>query len=239
MHDAHTAGKYAWMIFFAILPPVVAGFHGDIIHTSYLLSTLPTLIIIAGLGLRVMTVMNRYIGWVCVGIVMWIMAEQALTVVSSTPSVSYYRWMQEISSAIHKDYQRQAPEGGSEPKIALAVIAGEYLPYDGWGTGALWYFLEEQFGRKLVSLQDWGVNFSPVVGKATYFYVLCDYRGMARDPADLCTEKFRSVRDYLMEEKQEIYTSDEFSLWRFRIDPSKLAGGDNMVYPDPRILLDK
>lgn len=225
--------KYWWMLVFAITAPIIAGFHGDIIHESYLLGTLPVLIIVVAIGLRVVLFHNRYIGFVCIGIVVWIFAEQALTIVNQVPIRSYYTQMQEISNAIHEDYVAlREPASDREPRIALAVLAGKYLPYDGWGTGALWFFLEERFGRRLVRLYDRGENFLPIERNATHFYVLCDYRGLQRAPADGCVRRFRSIRNYLKAGEEEIFRSGEFALWRFRIDSSKPIGGYNVVYPD-------
>ncbi len=224
--------KYWWMLVFAITPPVVAGFHGDIIHTSYLLGTLPMLIIVVAIGLRVVLAHNRYIGFVCIGIVVWIFAEQALTVVYQVPIRSYYKQMQEISKTIYEDYLHEDSTSDNQPKLALAVLAGKYLPYDGWGTGALWYVLEERFGQRLVRLRDSAENFSPMVSDATHFYVLCDYRGLAREPENLCVQRFRSIRDYLLVGEEEVFRSGEFAVWRFRIDPSQRIGGYNAVYPD-------
>lgn len=230
--DASVARKYWWMVAFVVVPPLVAGFHGDIVHTSYMLSTLPVLIVFIAIGVRVIMAMNRYVAWVCIFIALWIFAEQSLTEIRDVPVKSYYRKIQEISQVIYENYSAQEPANESEPKIALAVLAGPYLPYDGWGTAALWYFLEDAFGRRLVALRDQGENFSQVIRPASYFYVLCDYRGLWREPANVCTDKFRSIRKYLMAGEQKIYASEEFEVWRFGIDPSIPAGVYNMVYPE-------
>lgn len=230
-HDMVRMRKYWWMVLFAVTPPIIASFHGDIIHPSYLLSALPFLLILAALGLRAILAMNRYVGWVCVFIIIWIFAEQALTVIQEVPPRSYYEQLRNVSQAIYEDYRVKDPVVESEPKIALAALAGRYLPYDGWGTGALWYFLEDQFGNQLVDLSDYGVNFVPVVTKPDYFYVLCDYRGFTRGPYDSCIRDFTKARSYLLDGNEQVYTSDIFDVWRFRIDTTKQVPNYNVAYP--------
>lgn len=231
--DPVTRKKYWWMVLFAIAPPVVAGFHGDIIHTSYMLSVLPLHMLIIAMGIRVIMVKNRYIAFVCLLLVVAVFSEQALTVHAEAPKTSYYHQLQDVAVSLYDDYRLQEADTitGGEPRIALAVLAGRYLPQDRWGTGALWYFLEDYFDRKLVRLHDDDVNFAPIIQNPRYFYVLCDYRGFTRGAEDKCIQNFRDVRTYLMADEEKVYTSGVFDLWRFRIDETQSVKSYNVMYP--------
>lgn len=230
--DPVTRKKYWWMVLFAVVPPVVAGLHGDIVHTSYMLSVLPLHILIIAMGIRVIMVKNRYIALMCLLLVVGVFTEQALTVNAEAPRKSYYQQFQEVAVSLYNDYVLQEPEAiAEEPRIALAALAGRYLPQDRWGTGALWYFLEDYFDRRLVRLHDDDVNFAPIIEKPRYFYVLCDYRGFARGEDDTCIQRFRSARTYLMDNEEKVYTSEVFDLWRFRIDETQPVKSYNVMYP--------
>ncbi len=229
--DPVARNKYWWMVVFALTPPVVAGFHGDIIHTSYMLSVLPLHILIIAMGIRVIMAKNKYIAIVCLLLVVAVFSEQALTVHAEAPKRSYYRQLQDVAVALYNDYLLQEPNAKSEePRIALAVLGGRYLPQDRWGTGALWFFLEDYFSRRLVRLHDDDVNFSPTIQKPRYFYVLCDYRGFVRGEGDKCLQKFRGARAYLMPDEEKVYTSGLFDLWRFRIDEAQSVENYNVMY---------
>jgi len=230
-HQKHSGSRsYWWMLGFAVIPPLVAGFHGDSIHTYYMLGTLPILLFIIAAGLRALLARNRYVGLVCIGIILWIFMEQALTVVSEVPQRSYFQQLREVSNRLYDDYRVREPAGEAPPAIALAVLAGKTLPYDGWGTGALWYFLEEHFKQRLVRLDNYGTNFFPVVRRPSYFYVLCDYRGFGR--GDTCTGNFKTARAYLLDRKEEkIYAAGPFVLWLFYINPALPVPNYNIAYP--------
>ena len=91
-HQKHSGSRsYWWMICFAVIPPLVAGFHGDSVHTYYMLGTLPVLLFIIAAGLHALLSWNRYVGIVCIGIVLWIFIEQASTVITEVPRRPYVR----------------------------------------------------------------------------------------------------------------------------------------------------
>jgi hypothetical protein len=195
-----------------------------------MLGTLPVLLFIIAAGLRALLARNRYVWLVCIGIVLWIFVEQASTVITEVPKRPYVQQLREVSNMLYDDYRFREPVAGTSPSIALAVLAGKNLPYDGWGTGALWYFLEEHFKQRLVRLDNYGTNFSPVIQHPSYFYVLCDYRGLG--PDDRCTRDFRAARTYLLDKKEEkIYAAGPFALWLFYINPSLPVSNYNIVYP--------
>ena len=232
-NHTHTGSRsYWWMICFAVIPPLIAGFHGDSVHTYYMLGTLPVLLFIIAAGLRALLARNRYVGLVCIGIVLWIFTEQALTVVSEVPKKPYVEQLRKVANVLYDDYRARSPAAGKPPAIALAVLAGKTLPYDGWGTGALWYFLEEYFRQPLVRLDNYGTNFFPIIQRPSYFYVLCDHRGFASGSGSACTRDFRAARPYLLDRKEEkIYASAPFVLWLFYINPSLPVSNYNIAYP--------
>lgn len=230
-HDNVTREKYWWMVLFAIVPPVVAGFHGDIIHTSYMLGVLPVLLMLIAIGIRVIMANNRYIALIVVFLVVGVFSEQALTVNAEAPTRSYYLQLQDVSRALYDDYRKIEPQHVAEASIALAVVSQAHLPLDKWGTSAMWYFLEDYFNKRLVSLSDYGTNFVSVIQKPRYFYVLCDYRVFAQSARSECIQKFRNARTYLLDGETMIYTSGEFDVWRFRIDETQEIGDYNVVYP--------
>lgn len=224
-------GQYWWMLLFAVVPPIIAGFHGDIIHPFYLLSTLPILIIIIGIGLRSLMALNRYVGVVCMFVIVWIFLEQALTVVGEVPRKSYFEQLRDVSKTIHQDYRALDSATPEVPQIALAILAGKYLPYDGWGNGSLWYFLEDYFGRRLINLDDYGTNFVPVVKAPVYFYVVCDNRGFDKEQEDMCVTRFLGARNYISGKPVKVYESEPFVVWRFAINPLIQVKDYNIAYP--------
>lgn len=214
------AGLFAALV----LPVLFVGFYNWTIYPNYLYSVLTAYIIALGITMRQLFDVNRFVA-LCVLLVVIVYFSQLAIIRSNAPvSVSYYDQQRDVAAAIYRDFTKTERIGPRPqkpvfplPAFTLATLSSTpYLWYDGWATGATWYFLEDYFGYRLVGLTKTESNFYPLVRHPKYFYVICDHRENAR-AEDVCFRRFTSARTYLARSYDTIYTSPTYTVWRFQI----------------------
>jgi hypothetical protein len=224
-HQTHQSRMHQiwWLILYIVIPMYIAGVYGATMRDSYLIGLIPLMLFLVSIGLRTMMSHNRILGIILVGalIVLWLPDAGIDRRIAMRLPRSYFDQFYEISGSIASDYRNSMPTSGEVvPKLGLALVADASGHFDGWGTTAFWYFLEDMFHTRLIRLADNDQSYSVVVKQPTVIYAICDYRGLPRYPANLCVRMFRSKRSYLLPGEKLIYSSTMFEIWRFGVSPA-------------------
>ncbi len=208
---------------------------GFITHT-YIAAVLPFFIISIAIALRILIEINFFPGLLITTTICLIFYSSIkFYKTDNTPKISYHNQKYLMAKTIFDDLKLNQSENSKQFSLALLTTI-KNMPYDLWGTSGLWYHLEIFLDRKLVSLTDHGVNFFPDINtdsnNISLIYFACDHRSNPELIETECLERFRSVRSYLTEEPKVIYSSAEFTLWKFQLDEEQQTQPLNYVYAD-------
>jgi hypothetical protein len=208
---------------------------GFIAHT-YITAVLPFIIISIAISLRIIIKMNVSAGLLIITVMCFIFYSLAKFYrINNTPTISYHNQKYLMAKAISDNLKLNQSESPNKFSLALLTTI-KNMPYDLWGTSGIWYYLEIFLDRKLVTLTNHGVNFFPDdqgdPNNTSYFYLICDHRVHTELIETECLERFKSVRPYLTEEPDIIYSSAEFTLWKFVINTKQQLFPYNYVYTD-------
>lgn len=233
--QARISAVYGYLLMLVFLPPFIAALFGNDIHAVYILGVLPVTLLLMAIGLRIVVRLNRILGVLLVVLFALVNVGYVQREIHLVGSPDYYSVMHNIAIHVASDYRSITPSGSiapSQPRFVIAMMT-KNVPFDGWGAGSIWFFLEDIFQMRLITLIDLGVNFSPVIRDVRYIYVICDYRDNAGGTFQLCANKFRSVRTYLALGEKLVYKIPSFTVWRFAVDSNAAKLPDyNMVYLD-------
>ena len=222
---------FFWIFLAAVVPFFIVGFYNSDVHPNYFYSVLAVWLLVFGLAVRKMIEMNRVFGWCFLAGALVLFFIQSVSRSNPQTFVSYYDQQRRVAQAIYADYRRTGvPEQG--PLFTLATLSSTpYLWYDGWATGATWYFLEQDFGQQLVRLSDTGANFVPLVSRPVFIYVICDHR---ENPyaGSACRRRFAGYRTYLSDAYTTVYQTQVYTVWRYSIVRPAPGNQYNIGYPD-------
>lgn len=220
-----------WLFTYATVPLFIASIQNVPVRATYFLGTLPAFLLLIVLGLRTMWKGNRPVtGTVFFLILLFFLRQNQNEHIALRLYGDIYQQYRSIASAVVSD---NASLDAQADVRAAAVVMGEYLPYDGW-SGAFWFALEEKTGMQLVSLTNYGANFTPIdEPSARFMYLVCDNRmGLSTKG---CVSLFRSVRPYVLPGETEVYARGEFTVYRVSLDSRIAVSSHNEYYP-PEIL---
>lgn len=210
-HDTVFRSRFGWYIAIFVTGFVVSGFNRTNANSSYLLSLLPMALLFCALAIRTLAERHPMLSVALATVFVWLFLPHTIKQISSTQTLSVYERLRIVSERIVEDYEAQKTSQEQTPQYALAAIV-DNLPYDGWGTSGMWYFLERHYNMPLVRLINAGVNYVPRYVDARVVYVLCDVEDT---DSDACVRRFRSVRPYLYDGEVNIYASESYAVWKF------------------------
>ena len=198
---------------------------------TYLLALLPFFLIILAIGIYELFSINHLLGFLFLCIVLFQQYLYSLKEVTYyIPKESFYEQNFKISQVIFTDYF-SSNKVNKEPNFALALLTTSgTLPFDGWGTSGFWFNLEKLTNKKLVKNTDYGVNSKPLVKNADIIYLICDHRTKKKLVKTECLDRFIDARDYLDPNYQKIFSSDTYTVWKFKIDGDKEKPRSSHLY---------
>lgn len=216
------------------------GLYNGHISPTYLFSILTVIVVMQGLAIRWVGQWSRIGAMACAVCISFFLFRISIERTAAPAVSSQFEQHKSVADAIYTDYvgmrvsddSVENGDGGSfsVPSFVLATLsAAPYLVYDGWGTGSSWYWLEQYFSRRLVSLTDSVTNFSPLVQRPRYFYVICDHRDNP-DAAPVCMRRFVGARAYLSASYTTVFATKSYTVWRYAISPDYQGTAYNVAY---------
>jgi len=207
------------------------------IADTYLLSTLPFFLIIISIGIYQLFTLNYWLGLALLIIFPTRMYMSSTSMIYyHPPKISFYEQKKNMSQVIFDDYFKD--DKNKEPKFAMAFLkAKDDLPFDGWGTTGFWFHLEKMTNKKLIKTTSFGVNMTPLVQDADTFYLICEHRYFdqleERNKINsTCVNRFVKVRNYIDDDYQKIFQSENYTIWKMPILENKKIKNYNYTYPD-------
>lgn len=230
-----------WLFASVIIPVFLYSIYTGHITPTYLLSLIPISLILIGITIRIIISMRPIIGVAILSALVYFFMNQSHPLYKVPFLESIYRKNLLVANAIYLDYVNindgiSSVLNGTNrdieiPSIIIATLdVSGYLVYDGWGTGSTWFWLEDLFHQRLISLTDYGNNFVPNVTSPKYFYVICDHRDVGFNYADVCLKRFTLARSYVSKTYESIFQSNTYTVWRFGIINSPQGQFYNIAY---------
>ena len=208
-------------------------FSGRIANT-YLLSSLPFFLILLSLGLRQLISINKLFGLIIVGWILYFLYIPTNHLLFfNTPAESFRQQNYKIAKLIYRDSIKNNQDKKQPINFGIASLSTiENLPFDGWATSGIWFYLEKLFDQKLIKLTSIGVSHSPLIRKINDLYFICDHRVLSERINESCLNRFTKNRNYLVDYPKKIYQSQNYTVWKTKINPKKNPGSYYKVYRD-------
>lgn len=228
---------YGMVIMLCLSAVVILGlYRSEVMHT-YVLGVFTIVLCFIAFGIRELFSLNRWIGALVLMIISIQLTTHSVDRMRASPGISYYKQHEAIAGAIYDDFVfRTGLSADSEmtidPDFIVVTLSDPpFFVYDAWGSGATWFWLEKYFGRPLVSIVPYGVNFMPRYLSPRMMYLVCDTRN-GSSGVENCLLRFIKPRSYISIDPVIIYRTDMFKIWRFNIEDSTYTGGLYHVYTE-------
>ncbi len=208
-----------WIFNSFLISYLLSIFFGGNLLQSYVSGFVPFLLIGIAVGLRIIILKNRFVGYLLTGVLLIALTQTSKNALYfDLPATSYYEKSRQATNAIYQDYNLnhiQLNNDNLEDFGVVTLVTGNPQPFDGWGTSGIWFLLEQKFKHPLVKLSDWGVNSYPLASNPTFLYMVCDHRTNPELIEKECLNRFTGVRDYLLPNEKKIWETADVTVWRF------------------------
>jgi hypothetical protein len=219
---------YGWFISLLVVATVSVMLYGGFVGTSYVIVLVPLYLLVFAQCISQSYRRNRLLGLLLWSLILCDFGMRMASQVRAVPQVSYEVAQQEIAKVIRSDYDSIASPTTTPTYILAMISTGGILSYDLWGTGGIWYSLEDLYHQRLIRISDSGVNFDPIEQHPSMMYLICDHRSWYPQDESLCLTLFRKKRIYVGKETL-VRRADEYTLWRFPITVAVPSGRYNEI----------
>ena len=209
-------------ILFMIFSSLLLIFYKIYVAESYLLYLFPFILILLSLILRFVLLKNRYLGILFISLffVNGIVTTNN-SVFKNLPQVSYHDTQKAIAYKIAEHYQSLENHRDEDlPELLLTwYTTSRNMPYDGWGTSGVWFYLEKIFNLDLVVNTNYGLNHTPINKYPTIIYMICDDRLHLNLVETECIEPFKKA--YNITTINKLTDFGELTVWFSTINKNK------------------
>lgn len=210
-------------------------FYKHYVAETYLLYLFPFILISMALILRKIIERFRIGGSILsVFIIGWMLQFSWTHTLAYLPTVSYHDQQRQLAEIIAADYRQQDLDLNNRyPELLITWYTTTYnMPFDGWGSSGIWYYLEDIFAQKLVINTSYGLNHTPLYKRPKLVYMICDHRSRAELVPTECEARF--LKSYVIKTNSfvKIKTGENLSLWRATIDNPNNREIRNTVHQD-------
>lgn len=210
-------------------------FYRHYVAETYLLFIFPFFLILLALILRLLIENKPTIGWVFTGLSIFFLLNASLkNILQNLPPISYHDQQKELAQVIYDDYTSKSllnVQKTPDLLISWYTTTGN-MPFDGWGSSGIWYYLENNFNQKLVTNTNYGLNHTPINKYPQTVYMICDHRLESNLVQIECLDRFK--KSYLIFEDSisQIWTGENLSVWRAELKTGKSYQTINVVHQD-------
>jgi len=211
-------------------------FYKHFVAATYLLFILPFFITILALGLRLILQKNRLFGIVVIIITITSMAATTYhRIFVNLPKTSFHNQQQEIAEQVYKHYQSLDYKiyDLNQPSLLISMYTTtQNMPFDGWGTSGVWFYLEKYFKQPLVENTSYGVNHKPINRFPKVIYMVCDHRVLPEMIDQECLQRFKNA--YQLEDDKVILINKNLnlSLWGTLLNQNQKKLIRNVVHKE-------
>lgn len=208
-------------------------FYKHYVAETYLLFIFPFFLVLIALVMRLLIDKKPILGWALTIFSIYMMFNFSIkNIFVSLPSNSFHNQQMELSKNIYEDYiETNLTAKQDQPDLLISwYTTTRNMPFDGWGTSGVWYYLEENFQKKLVNNTSYGLNHTPINKYPQVIYMVCDYRLDKELIQEECINRFK--KSYLITEGsiKKINDSENLSLWSARLKNGKIKTTTNVVH---------
>lgn len=210
-------------------------FYKRFVTETYLLFIFPFFITLLALSLSTFIKHFKIIGWGITLASVLIMASFTLMhSFQNLPINSFQNQQKNTAQTIYDHYQSlNLEEANPQPSLLITwyTTIGN-MPFDGWGTSGIWYYLEQFFQKKLVFLTKNSLNHTPINKYPKIIYMVCDHREKPQLIEKECVSRFMKSYPILNNEIDELSSNPEISVWSAKVDPRQNRYIKNVVHQD-------
>lgn len=213
-----------FLIACCIVPILLFSIYIGHVSPTYVLSLIPIYLIILGIAIRILIKKQCVVGVLLGCVIVCFFANSAYRLSRNIIGESFYTKNRFVAEAIYRDYIREEGSISKELKANQDTVPSfrlmtfsmfPYMIFDGWAPSSVWYWLEEFFQLRLVSIDSSENNFTPRVESPKYLYVICDHRDTGRDSSDICLQRFVDAVQNVSKTYNVVYVSPTYTVWRF------------------------
>jgi 4-amino-4-deoxy-L-arabinose transferase-like glycosyltransferase len=202
---------------------------------TYLLFIFPFFLILIGFILRLFIEKKPILGWFLTILSLSIMLNIGIKkTFEILPPQSYYDQQLNISKIIYKDYlNKNLTTDNSIPDLLISwYTTTKNMPFDGWGSSGIWYFLEKEFDQKLITNTNYGLSHTPDNKYPQIIYMICDHRFNRESIQKECVDRFE--KSYLIDKNslEQISKGENLSLWSALLKNGKKEATRNVTHFD-------
>ncbi len=210
-------------------------FYKHYVAETYLLFVFPFFIVLIALILRLLIEKKPIFGWIAVIISILIMFNFSIkNTFISLPSQSFHDQQKELAQTIYENYlEMNLTDKQSPPALLISWYAAiGNMPFDGWGSSGIWFYLEDKFQQKLVQNTSYGLNHTPINKYPQIVYMICDHRFDQGLIQEECIDRFK--KSYLITENsmKKIKDGENLSLWSALLKNGKTQKTKNVTHFD-------
>jgi len=210
-------------------------FYKHYVAETYLLYLFPFVLIATGLVLRKIIDQNNIIGIVLTALIIGLMLRSSwINNLAYLPVVSYQDQQRKLAEIIAEDYKQENQDSKvNNPELLIAWYTTAYnMPFDGWGSSGIWYYLEDLFAQKLIINTSYGLNHTPLYKNPKLIYMICDHRVHTELIPTECEARF--LKSYAIQQNSfvKIEEGNNLSLWRAKLDNQTNQEIWNVVHKD-------
>ena len=162
---------------------------------TYLLAVFPFFLITLAVLLRQVIEIHLGLGCLLTGVAFLSMSLSSWRIITTTvPEVSFHTQQHQVAEAIANHYTSMYQLKDVDPQFLVTwYTTTRNMPFNGWGTSGVWYYLEKFFATKLVVLNDAGVNHLPKASYPSMVYMVCDHREFSERIQVECLDRFKAA----------------------------------------------
>ncbi len=140
------------------------------------------------------------------------------------PIISFHEQQQNIAQAIYDDYSILDTNFHIPNLLITYYTTSRNMPYDGWGSSGIWFYLEGYFDKQLIKLIPSGMNHYQIQSKIKYIYMTCDHRIFEDKIQEECIDRFLSAHSYVSPTLIHVASTPSLTTWRAHVN-------DNYTHP--------
>jgi hypothetical protein len=149
------------------------------------------------------------------------------------PLTSFHNQQNEIAEQVYQHYQSLDPNiyDTNQPSLLITwYTTTKKMPFDGWGTSGVWFYLEQFFKKPLVKNNSVGVNHTPIDKYPKVIYMICDHRVLPELIDQECLSRFINAYQLSADKVELINSNLNLSLWSALVNQKEKSPILNVVH---------
>lgn len=210
-------------------------FYRHCVTETYLLFIFPFFLVLLALTLRLLIENKPAMGWFFTILSIFLLLNTSLkNILQNLPSISYHDQQKELAQIIYTDYlSTSSARVQNTPDLLISwYTTTSNMPFDGWGSSGIWYYLENNFRQKLVTNTNDSLNHTPLNKYPRTIYMICDHRLQANLVQAECLNRFKKSYLIFEDSMSQIWTGENLSVWKAELKTNKSYQTINVVHQD-------